>query len=121
MLLLYLGSVIIILWGIGHLAPTSGIVKGFGDLTSDNRRIITMEWIAEGLTLIFLGVLPLLVTALAGPDAGAADIVYRSVAGMLIVLAVLSLTSGARTSVLPMKLCPAVKTVAAALILIGSL
>jgi hypothetical protein len=107
-ILLYIGSVIIILWGIGHLIPTKNIVKGFGKLTNDNKKIITMEWIAEGLTLIFLGVLVFVV-----PSAALIAII------MLLVLAILSLFTGARTSVLPMKLCPAVKTIVAILFIIG--
>ncbi|MFB0515085.1 MAG: hypothetical protein ACETWG_00590 [Candidatus Neomarinimicrobiota bacterium] len=49
-ILLHIGSAIIIVWGIAHLVPTRNIVAGFGDLSPDNTRIITMEWIAEGLT-----------------------------------------------------------------------
>jgi hypothetical protein len=63
--LLYLGSVIIIIWGIAHLVPTGSIVKGFGEISRDNRLIITMDWIAEGLTLCFIGLLVLFVTVFA--------------------------------------------------------
>jgi hypothetical protein len=54
--LLYLGSVLPLGWGIAHLFPTKSVVKGFGDISTDNRRIITMEWIIEGASLIFIGV-----------------------------------------------------------------
>ena len=111
-ILLYLGSVIIMLWGIGHLVPTGSIVKGFGEISRDNRLIITMDWIAEGLTLCFIGLLISLVTAFAGP--AGAKVVYRLCFGMLIVLSVLSFFTGARTSVLPMKICPFVKLLVAA-------
>jgi hypothetical protein len=40
-MLLYLGSKIITLWGIAHLIPTKAIVKGFGDISGDNKKIIT--------------------------------------------------------------------------------
>jgi hypothetical protein len=49
-ILLYIGSVIIILWGVAHIIPTKSVVAGFGSLSIDNFRIITMEWVAEGLT-----------------------------------------------------------------------
>ena len=58
--LLYTGSALSIVWGIAHLAPTRAVVKDFGDISADNRRIITMEWLAEGFTLIFIGLLVLL-------------------------------------------------------------
>jgi len=49
-ILLYVGAGLITLWGIAHIAPTKAVVNGFGQIFQDNRRIITMEWIAEGLT-----------------------------------------------------------------------
>ena len=113
-ILLYLGSIVIILWGIGHLAPTRSVVKGFGEISRDNKLIITMDWIAEGLTLCFIGLLILFVTVLAGPASTGAKVVYRLCFGMLVVLAVLSFFTGARTSVLPMKICPFVKLLVAA-------
>lgn len=118
--LLYIGSAIIILWGIAHLIPTKGIVKGFGDISADNKKIIAMESIAEGLTLIFLGLLPLLVTALVGTGGETAQIVYLACGVMLLVMAVLTLLTGARTSLIPYKICPAVKTVVTVLFILGS-
>lgn len=115
--LAYAGSGIIVLWGIGHLIPTRGIVAGFGPISGDNTHVIAMEWIAEGLTLCFLGVLSAAVWAAAGPTNPATDVVLRLCAGMLLVLATLSSFTGARTSVLPMKLCPVVKTIVAAMLI----
>ena len=117
--LLYIGSGVIILWGIGHLIPTRSIVSGFGEISEDNKKILTMEWLAEGLTLVFLGVIVLLVTLLAGYEAEAANIVYLASAVMLLVMAVLTLSTGARTSIVPIKICPAVKTVVAILFILG--
>lgn len=119
-ILLYIGSAVIIVWGIAHIAPTKGVVAGFGDISADNLRIITMEWIAEGLTLCFIGVLVLLTTLLGWSQNHIAIIVYRTSAGMLVVLAVLSQLTGARTAILPMKLCPYVKTAVAILFFLGS-
>ena len=61
-ILFYISGILTIIWGIAHLFPTAGIVRGFGDISSDNKLIITMEWIVEGLALIFLGVLVIVVT-----------------------------------------------------------
>ena len=118
--LLYIGSIVIILWGIGHLIPTKSIVKGFGELTDDNKKTITMEWIAEGLTLIFLGFLPLLATILAfGIEDNINNLVFYCSAGMLFILAGLSMFTGARTTIIPMKMCPIVKSSVAILYLLG--
>lgn len=113
--LLYTGSAIIILWGIAHIVPVRGVVKGFGAISEDNRRIITMEWLAEGLTLIFIGVLVLLVSPQASAGNGAARWVVMASAGMLLVMAVLTQMTGARTKVVWIKICPWVKTLVAVL------
>jgi len=47
-ILLYTGAAMTLIWGVSHLFPTKSVVKGFGDITIDNKRIITMEWITEG-------------------------------------------------------------------------
>ena len=117
--LLYIGGAVITLWGIAHLIPTRNIVRGFGDISEDNKKILAMESIAEGLTLCFIGILVMLVTGLAGMGSAAATIVYWSCAVMLLAMAVLTLLTGARTAILPYKLCPAVKTAVAVLFIVG--
>ena len=119
-ILLYIGSAVIIIWGIAHIIPAKSVVNGFGSISQDNRRIITMEWVAEGLTLCFIGLLVLIVTLLVQSGNQVSDIVYRISAAMLLVMAVWTLTTGARTSILPIKICPAVKTIVAVLFLAGS-
>ena len=61
-ILLIISSALLAGWGIAHIIPTSNIVKDFGDISGDNRNIIRMEWIIEGATLIFLGLLVLVVS-----------------------------------------------------------
>lgn len=116
-ILLYAGATVIFLWGAAHVAATRGVVAGFGELSPDNRKIITMEWIAEGLALCFVGFLVFVARLFLG---GAGGVVYLASAAFLLVLAVLSSFTGARTSVLPMKLCPFVKTAVAAAFILGT-
>ena len=109
--MLHAASVIIILWGVAHIAiPTRDIIRGFGPISEDNRRILAMEWIMEGLTLVFIGLLVMLMTLFAGTDNPASLIVYRASAAMLVVMAAVSTFTGARTAIIPMKLCPAIFT-----------
>ena len=61
--LLYVAAALTGLWGVAHLFATRGVVAGFGELTPDNRRIITMEWIVEGVALVSLAALVAAVTA----------------------------------------------------------
>ena len=85
-ILLYVGAGIITVWGIAHLIPTRAIVNGFGNISEDNKKIITMESIAEGITLCFIGILVILVTALADSQSQAAIITYMAAAIMLFIM-----------------------------------
>ncbi|MBN2412398.1 hypothetical protein JXQ31_11975 [candidate division KSB1 bacterium] len=117
---LYIGSIVITLWGIGHLYPTKAIVRGFGDISRDNRLIITMSWINEGLTLIFIGLLVLIITILMDILNPVSILVIRAAAVFLVILSVVSLFTGVKTSIIPVKICPAVKTGCAILFILGS-
>jgi len=119
--LLYIGSIVIFLWGVSHIIPTPGVVEGFGLITRDNRLIITMEWVAEGLTLCFIGALVFYVTLRAQPSDSVSVMVYRAAALMLLVMAVWTGLTGARTAIIPIKICPIVKTLVASLFIAGSL
>jgi len=114
-----IASAIIFIWGVAHIIPVNSVVQGFGDISRDNQRIITMEWIAEGLTLCFIGVLVSAVN-IWGSNNNTSLIVYRFSAGMLIVMAALTLFTGAKTPIIPIKICPAVKTLVAIMFITGS-
>jgi len=119
-ILLYIGSAVVIMWGIAHIVPTKNVVNGFGTISEDNRRIITMEWIAEGLAMCFIGLLVLFVTILGDSQNSVSLIVYRASAGMLIAMAIWTGLTGARTPIVPIKICPFVKTIVAVLFILGS-
>ncbi len=121
LILLYLGAAIPALWGISHLFPTRSVVRGFGDISRDNKLIITMEWITEGVALIFIGLLVVAVTVFDGSLVSSAVslVVYVLSALVLIVLAIVSLFTGFRINFLPFRLCPLIFSVSAVLILIG--
>jgi hypothetical protein len=119
--LIYIGSVAITAWGIGHLIATRSVVAGFDSVSSDNRRIITMEWILEGLTLCFLGVLAGTMVATGQSLDTSGGVVIWACAVMLLVMAMVSAATGARTSVGPMRACPFVKTSVAILLVAGNL
>jgi hypothetical protein len=119
-ILLYVGAALPFFWGIAHLFPTKSIVKGFGRINADNRHILTMEWIVEGVFLIFIGVLVASVTFL---DAGSmiSLIVYLLSVIVLMVMALISLFTGFQASFIAFKLCPFIFALSAVLIFIGRL
>jgi hypothetical protein len=117
--LVYLAAALIGAWGVAHLLATRGAVAGFGALTADNRRIITMEWIVEGVALISLGTLVAAVTAVERASA-AASAAYTVAIVTLAALAVVSLFTGFRVAFLPYRLCPFIFGASAVLIAAGA-
>jgi hypothetical protein len=117
--LLYVASVLTGLWGIAHLFATRGVVAGFGELTANNRRIITMEWIVEGVALISTAAFVAAATAL-DSQATVSSAVYAVAMTTLLALALVSLFTGFRVAFLPFRLCPIIFTLSAVLIGLGS-
>ncbi|MBK5114934.1 MAG: hypothetical protein KGD59_13190 [Candidatus Heimdallarchaeota archaeon] len=120
-ILIYIGSAIIIVWGIAHEFATKSVVKGFGDISEDNKKIITLEWIAEGIALCFIGILAIFVTAFGDPTTLTNQLVYWISSGTMLGLGILTLLTGARTPIIPFKICPIVLTVVIILFMLGSL
>ncbi|NNC41141.1 MAG: hypothetical protein HKN95_10655 [Acidimicrobiia bacterium] len=112
---------IVFLWGVSHVIPTRQVVAGFGDISDDNRRIITMEWVAEGLSFMFVAVLIVAVTWSGETLEAAEDLVYRVSSGFLVAIGVWTAMTGARTGVIWFKACPVVMSVSAGLLIAASL
>ncbi|HOW43696.1 MAG TPA: hypothetical protein PK919_00855 [Candidatus Aminicenantes bacterium] len=119
-ILLFSGAFLTGAWGLAHLFPTRSVVRGFGGISRDNQRIIAMEWIVEGVCLIFIGLLVAAVT-LADRGSSAARAVYWISIAELNVLSVVSLFTGFKVKFVPFKLCPVIFTGSSVLILLGNL
>ena len=117
-LFLYLGSSLTIIWGVTHLFPTKSVVRGFGNITRDNKYIITMEWIIEGVFLIFIGLLCAGLTFL-NHLSFISNFVFIFSSVFLLIMAIISFFTGFRVHFLPYKLCPFIFSVSALLIIIG--
>jgi hypothetical protein len=117
-ILLYVASLFLVFWGIAHLFPTRSVVTGFGDISKDNQRIITMEWVNEGATLVFIGIL-VAASTYVDPGSTVSKTVYRLSFLMLNAMSVISLFTGFKINFLPYKLCPVIFTGASVLIILG--
>ena len=84
--LAYAASAIVIAWGSAHLAPTRAVAASFGANSLDNRRIFVMEWMAEGITHISIGVLVILARAIEGATDRTTRLLYVVSAGVLLPL-----------------------------------
>jgi hypothetical protein len=118
-ILSYIAGASLIIWGIAHLFPTPSVVRGFGNISEDNKRIVYMEWITEGLTLLFIGILVFLLTFFGDPGSTLQKILFTAIIVMLIMMSVLSLFTGFKINFLPFKLCPVIFTGSAILLLLG--
>lgn len=118
-ILLYLGAFFTFAWGVAHLFPTNSVIEGFGEISQDNKRIIAMEWIVEGVSLIFIG---LIVAAVTWVDRSmtVSKVIYWICFAELNVLSIVSFFTGFKVSFLPLKLCPVIFTGSSILILLGS-
>ena len=79
-----------------------------------------MEWIVEGVALIYMGALNAIVTAV-DYTSSISLAVYFSSAVALVALALVSFFTGFKISFLPYKLCPVIFTASAVLIMLGAL
>ena len=120
-ILLLTGSITLIIWGTAHLLPTKSVIKGFGDISIDNKNILRMEWITEGFSLIFSGTLVLLITIIGDNESISSRIVYIASSFFLFSMAILSFLTGYKVNFLPYKLCPFIFSISGTLILIGCL
>jgi hypothetical protein len=117
--LILIGGLLTIIWGIAHLFPTNSIVKGFGSISVDNANIIRMEWITEGLVLMFIGLLTIVVTIMTDSPDKVEKAVYLLTFIMLVAMSVLSLFTGFKVDFLPFKLCPLIFMTSGILIIQG--
>ena len=118
-MLAYVAAALVAMWGVAHAIPTRQVIAGFAPIERDNRLVLTQEWLAEALTM--WGIAAIVVAAtVAGSDTTVATWVYRAGAGLLVGLAILTAVTGARTPVIWFKICPALLTTSAALLLVAS-
>ncbi len=119
-ILLFVGAALPLIWGVAHLFPTKNVVAGFGNISIDNKRIITMEWINEAAALIFVSAILFAVTLIDYRNAISQAVYWISFI-MLNALSIISLATAFKINFLPYKLCPVFFTGSAILILLGIL
>jgi hypothetical protein len=120
-ILMLIGCIVLAGWGIAHIVPTKMVADGFGDVGKDNRTTIIMTWASEGFFMFFLGALVGLVTIFGETASTAGRITIWTSVGFLAFLTFWHAITGARTKVVPMRLCPFIIGTSTILIFIGSL
>jgi len=117
-IVILIGAAFPFIWGAAHLFPKRSVLQGFGEISEDNRNILSMKRIIEGITLIFIGTLVTL-TAVIEAQNIIATLVYLSASACLIALTAISLFTGFRIKLLPFRICPIIFTSSAILITTG--
>jgi CHASE2 domain-containing sensor protein len=117
--LIIIGGLLNIFWGISHLFPINSVVNSFYNISIDNKRILIMEWINEGFALIFIGLLVTMATVVNSENTKTLQLIYILSSIMLFSMATLSLFTGFKIDLIPFKMCPIVFSVSGILILQG--
>jgi hypothetical protein len=104
--LLYLAAAALAGWGGVHLVKTGPVMAGFEPMPTDHRRVFTMEWITEGLALLFIAALAVAIAA-GEPTSTGRVVLWISVV-MLNVMSAVSLGTGARVDFIAYRLCPVI-------------
>jgi len=117
--LAYVAAGLLAVWGVAHAIPTRAVVAGYGAVSTDNRRILTQEWLAEAFTMWSLAAVVVAVT-LVDDGSPAVSWAYRVIAVALLALGVLTAVTGARTRVVWFKVCVVLLATSAALLLAAS-
>ena len=116
--LAYVAAGAIALWGAAHVLPTRRVVSGFEPLSTDNRRVLVQEWLAEAF--IMWGIAAVVVVGTVTHSGSGVDWLYRTMAALLAALAGLTALTGARTAVVVFKICVGLLLGSAALLLAAS-
>ena len=101
--------------GVAHAVPIRQVVAGFGPITSDNRRVLRQEWLAEAFTMWGTAAIVIAATT-AGGAADARAWMYRAAGGA----GHADRADRARTAVVWFKICPVVLGGGAGLLLAAS-
>ena len=82
------GSGLAIVLGLVHLVSTRAALRGATGLSSDDFRMIVMQWVGVGYMLLFLGAVPLALVRLGAFVGTCADVVGISALALTAILAV---------------------------------
>lgn len=119
-ILAYVAATLVAVWGVAHAVPTRQVISGFGSISKDNRLVVKQEWLAEAFTMWGIAAIVIAATAAGGATPDVREWVYRAAAALLVALGALTAATGARTSVVWFKVCPAIMAGSATLLLIAS-
>lgn len=110
-ILLSLGAILILSCGSIHIFLTKSIINGFNNMSEENRKITYMEWIVEGLTLYFIGILVLIIT-LSGLSVDLVSTVFFGASFvLLLIMAILSLMTVVKLRIDDLNLKPNIKKI----------
>lgn len=90
-ILLSLGAILIISCGSIHILLTKSVINGFTNMSEGNKKVTSMEWIVEGLTLYFIGILVLIITYSGLTEEFVSKVVLGASFVLLLIMVILSL------------------------------
>jgi hypothetical protein len=118
-ILLYVGSVLVTIWGMAHFAPTARAAGKAAGAPGHLQILMRTGWVAQGIWLVFIGGITAGLCLIYGPGSEVAVTVTRLSAIMLVGAAGWLALTKRRSPGMPMKLSPVILTCAAALFVLG--
>jgi|WetSurMetagenome_2_1015567.scaffolds.fasta_scaffold285262_2 hypothetical protein len=111
-------GLIAVLLGIAYLARVGAIRKDFKIILTGLQKVLTMTLVWQGLTMIFLGVIAIVLAVFGGSENISKTISFMC-AGMLLVLGIVTGSTGGQSEYILFRIGQFVQIVAALLILAG--
>ncbi len=115
-----IGSGLAIVLGLVHLASTKAALRGAKDLSSDDFRMIVMQWLGLGYLLLFLGGVPLALVRFGAFAGTCADVVGISTLVLTAILAVTAFVAYRPTKVAIGRVVPYIFLVIALFFALGT-
>ena len=110
-ILLSLGAILLLSCGSIHIFLTKSIISGFNNMSEENKKITFMEWIVEGLTLYFIGILVLIITLSGLSEEFVSKILFGASFILLLIMTILSLMTVINLRIDDLTLQPNIKKI----------
>ena len=110
-ILLTLGAILIISCGSIHVLLTKSIINGFNNIKEENKKILFLEWVIEGLMLYFISILVLVITISGLSEDIVSKIFFGASFVILLVMTILSLLTVVNLMTGDLNLKPKIKII----------
>ena len=113
-------GVLTMILGLAYLVRSGAVIKDFKIILRGLQKVLAMAFVWQGLTLIFLGLL-VVVLSLSGQREHIAKLISYLCGGMLLVLGIVTGATGGQSEYILFRIGQFVQVVAAIMIFVGNI